>query len=159
MSPTAFADTIDINRSSLTHIFSGRNQPSLDVAKKILTAFPEISTEWLIMGVGNMLQNVPAQKPVLPDDIPVSVSTVDNMQQTDLFSAMEMAEAFVQAAPKPETKQKPAAVPAAPIAVPVEEGNEPEEVDDDLAFVAAGVEHPLSEEEQETRRRKEIKDN
>ena len=34
MSPTNFADTIDINRSSLTHIFSGRNQPSLDVAKK-----------------------------------------------------------------------------------------------------------------------------
>lgn len=31
--------------------------------------------------------------------------------------------------------------------------------DDDLAFVAAGVEHPLSEEEQETRRKKEIKDN
>lgn len=84
MSPTAFADKININRSSLTHIFSGRNQPSLDIAKKILIAFPEISTEWLIMGMGNMIQEVPAQL-----DPITSVKTVDNMQQTDLFSGTE----------------------------------------------------------------------
>ena len=84
MSPTAFADKININRSSLTHIFSGRNQPSLDVAKKILIAFPEISTEWLIMGMGNMIQEVPATT-----DTPTPVKTVDNMQQTDLFSGTE----------------------------------------------------------------------
>ena len=84
MSPTAFADKININRSSLTHIFSGRNQPSLDVAKKILIAFPEISTEWLIMGMGSMIQEVPAQSDPAP-----SVKTVDNMQQTDLFSGTE----------------------------------------------------------------------
>ena len=95
MSPTAFADTIDINRSSLTHIFSGRNQPSLDVAKKILTAFPEISTEWLIMGIGDMVQSGIRQVPtVAMDNPPISVSTVDNMQQTDLFAAIEMAEAL-----------------------------------------------------------------
>ncbi len=93
MSPTAFADTIDINRSSLTHIFSGRNQPSLDVAKKILTAFPEISTEWLIMGIGDMVQldKVPV-KQIVSSEVPISVSTVDNMQQTDLFAAIDMAE-------------------------------------------------------------------
>ena len=84
MSPTAFADKININRSSLTHIFSGRNQPSLDVAKKILQAFPEISTEWLIMGMGDMLQPVPEVV-----ETPVQVKTVDNMQQTDLFSGTE----------------------------------------------------------------------
>ncbi|MEG2070514.1 MAG: helix-turn-helix transcriptional regulator [Bacteroidales bacterium] len=55
MSPALFAEAIDINRSGLTHLFSGRNQPSLDLARKILKTFPEISTEWLIMGVGNML--------------------------------------------------------------------------------------------------------
>lgn len=84
MSPTAFADKININRSSLTHIFSGRNQPSLDIAKKILIAFPEISTEWLIMGMGSMIQEVSAQSAPAP-----SVKTVDNMQQTDLFFGTE----------------------------------------------------------------------
>ena len=82
LSPTNFADTIDINRSSLTHIFSGRNQPSLDVAKKILKAFPDVNTEWLVMGMGPMLKNETASEP--------SVTTVDNMPQTDLFGNYEM---------------------------------------------------------------------
>ncbi len=82
MSPTNFADTIDINRSSLTHIFSGRNQPSLDVAKKILKAFPDVNTEWLVMGMGPMLKNETTTEP--------TVTTVDNMPQTDLFGNYEM---------------------------------------------------------------------
>ena len=53
-SPAQFAGAIGINRSNLTHLFSGRNQPSLDLARKILLAFPEVKTEWLIMGVGPM---------------------------------------------------------------------------------------------------------
>ena len=82
MSPTTFADTIQINRSSLTHIFSGRNQPSLDIAKKILNAFPEINTEWLIMGDGAMLKSSETMA-AEPETVPVK--TVDNMLQTDLF--------------------------------------------------------------------------
>ena len=82
LSPTNFADTIDINRASLTHIFSGRNQPSLDVAKKILKAFPDVNTEWLVMGMGPMLKNGTASEP--------SVTTVDNMPQTDLFGNFEV---------------------------------------------------------------------
>lgn len=57
MSASAFADTIGISRSGLTHLLTGRNQPSLDVARKILAKFPEISTEWLIMGMGDMLRS------------------------------------------------------------------------------------------------------
>lgn len=82
MSTTTFADKINISRSSLTHLFSGRNQPSLDVAKKILTAFPEISTEWLIMGMGNMLQEVkPAPAPKAEP-----VTTPQPLQQIELFA-------------------------------------------------------------------------
>lgn len=105
MSSTTFADTIGINRSGLTHIFSGRNQPSLDVAKKILTTFPEISTEWLIMGVGEMLQTPPVSEKNPVKEIPVSVSMVDNMQQTDLFSAMmDMADTVTGAETNPVSK-------------------------------------------------------
>jgi len=56
LSPASFAEQIGINRSNLTHLFSGRNQPSLDLAKKILHNYPEIKTEWLIMGVGEMMR-------------------------------------------------------------------------------------------------------
>ena len=96
MSTSAFADKIDISRSSLTHIFTGRNQPSLDVAKKILLAFPEISTEWLIMGMGNMLQSVQPQpsKPAAQATTEVSPNTLDQAQ-FDLF-----AEASESSAPE-----------------------------------------------------------
>jgi transcriptional regulator with XRE-family HTH domain len=57
LSPASFAEQIGINRSNLTHLFSGRNQPSLDLAKKILHSYPEIKTEWMIMGAGEMLRN------------------------------------------------------------------------------------------------------
>jgi len=57
LTPASFAEAIGINRSNLTHLFSGRNQPSLDLAKKILHYYPDIKTEWLIMGVGNMFRN------------------------------------------------------------------------------------------------------
>jgi len=57
LTPASFAETIGINRSNLTHLFSGRNQPSLDLAKKILHYYPDIKTEWLIMGVGSMFRN------------------------------------------------------------------------------------------------------
>ncbi len=77
--PNSFAEKVGVNRSNLTHLFSGRNQPSLDFAKKVLTAFPEVSTEWLIMGVGNMIKD--------PEE-EVSVKQ-QAFVQTDLFGAME----------------------------------------------------------------------
>lgn len=49
-----FADHIGIPRSTISHILSGRNKPSLDVVQKILDTFPDISTEWLIMGKGSI---------------------------------------------------------------------------------------------------------
>lgn len=52
-----FADRIGVPRSTISHILSGRNKPSLEVAQKILEAFPDISTEWLIKGTGSIGQS------------------------------------------------------------------------------------------------------
>ena len=54
ISSTQFADTIGVQRSSVSHILSGRNNPSFDFIRKILSNYPAISAEWLILGVGNM---------------------------------------------------------------------------------------------------------
>lgn len=53
LTPSQFADEIDLKRSSLSHILSGRNNPSLDVVMKIKARFDEISTDWLLFGTGN----------------------------------------------------------------------------------------------------------
>ena len=54
LSATQFADKIGISASSLSHILNGRNNPSLDVVTRIHSAFPKISTDWLIYGSGTM---------------------------------------------------------------------------------------------------------
>lgn len=56
LSPSKFADEIGIQRSSMSHIMSGRNLPSLDLVMKIINKFPDINLEWLLMGIGQMIK-------------------------------------------------------------------------------------------------------
>src|SRR4028119_2173636 len=48
LSPSKFADEIGVQRSSISHILSGRNKPSLDIVQKIIRRFPELGTDWLV---------------------------------------------------------------------------------------------------------------
>ena len=50
LSSSAFADTIGVQRSSISHVLSGRNKPSLDFILKTARAFPAYSTDWLLFG-------------------------------------------------------------------------------------------------------------
>ena len=54
LSNADFAEKIGISTSSLSHIFSGRNNPSLDVVKRIHKSFPSISLNWILYGEGSM---------------------------------------------------------------------------------------------------------
>lgn len=58
LSAASFADKIDVGRSSISHLLSGRNKPSLDFVMKIVKAFPEVELYWLLNGKGNF----PAEK-------------------------------------------------------------------------------------------------
>ncbi len=53
LNASAFADKLAIQRSSISHILSGRNKPSLDFILKIITEFPEIDFYWLLLGEGS----------------------------------------------------------------------------------------------------------
>ncbi|HLV23504.1 MAG TPA: helix-turn-helix domain-containing protein [Moheibacter sp.] len=50
LTPSEFADKIEVQRSAISHITSGRNKPSLEFLIKIKHSFPEIDTDWLIFG-------------------------------------------------------------------------------------------------------------
>ncbi len=62
LSPNAFAQEIDVNRSTISHILSGRNKPSIDVLQKILKRFSEVSASWLLLGRGDMFANEPVNQ-------------------------------------------------------------------------------------------------
>jgi transcriptional regulator with XRE-family HTH domain len=51
-----FCKKLQIQRSALTHILSGRNNPSLSLVQKILQVFPEINPDWLLLDQGEMLR-------------------------------------------------------------------------------------------------------
>ncbi len=48
------ADIIGVNRSTISHVLSGRNKPSIDFLYKLLYNYPNINANWLITGVGHM---------------------------------------------------------------------------------------------------------
>lgn len=49
---SSFAEKIGVQRSSISHILSGRNKPSLEFVLKILSAYPEVELYWLLNGKG-----------------------------------------------------------------------------------------------------------
>ena len=52
LSASAFADKINVQRSSLSHLLSGRNKPSLDFIIKVIEVFPEVDLYWILNGKG-----------------------------------------------------------------------------------------------------------
>ncbi|MBU2020407.1 MAG: helix-turn-helix domain-containing protein [Bacteroidetes bacterium] len=47
---STFADKLGIQRSSISHVISGRNKPSLDFLEKIVKEFPRVDAHWLLSG-------------------------------------------------------------------------------------------------------------
>ena len=52
LSASVFADKIGVQRSSLSHLLSGRNKPSLDFILKIIEVFPDVDLYWILNGKG-----------------------------------------------------------------------------------------------------------
>lgn len=65
LSASAFADSIGVQRSSISHLLSGRNNPSLDFILKILHEYPDVELYWLLNGKGSFpastTENTPSQ--------------------------------------------------------------------------------------------------
>lgn len=49
-----FAGETGIKSATLSHILNGRNNPSLDVLKRILDRYRTVSSDWLFLGIGQM---------------------------------------------------------------------------------------------------------
>ena len=56
MTPSHFADSLEVSRSSISHILNGRNYPTINLLQKIITTFPDISRDWLFFDDGPMIK-------------------------------------------------------------------------------------------------------
>lgn len=52
-----FANKIDVQRSSISHVLSGRNRPSLDFLIKVKREFPELRWDYLLLGEKPMTES------------------------------------------------------------------------------------------------------
>ena len=50
---TSFSENIAFNRSTISHLLSGRNKPSLEFVMKVLQTYPEVDLYWLLYGKGS----------------------------------------------------------------------------------------------------------
>lgn len=89
LSASGFADKINVQRSSLSHLLSGRNKPSLDFILKIIEEFPEVDLYWILNGKGTFpkseYKNLENSSPTL---ILKNENTVEKIieSNSDLFS-------------------------------------------------------------------------
>ena len=83
LSAASFADKIDVGRSSISHLLSGRNKPSLDFVMKIVNAFPDVELYWLLNGKGSFPKNEEIKKEPAVQKAPA------RSPQADLFQTQE----------------------------------------------------------------------
>ncbi len=102
LNASSFADKIGVQRSSLSHLLSGRNKPSLDFILKILDVFPDVDLYWILNGKGTFPKksesmdkkentiDVPPKQPIptpmheeiIPEDL---FSEIQNTNTTAVF--------------------------------------------------------------------------
>lgn len=92
---STFADKIGVQRSSMSHLLSGRNKPSLDFVMKILEVFPDVDLYWLLNGKGEFPKNnedasIPKMESNLEIENAIAPSLPNEKLDTfDLFSGIE----------------------------------------------------------------------
>ncbi|MDA9585042.1 helix-turn-helix transcriptional regulator, partial [Flavobacteriaceae bacterium] len=69
LTASLFADKIGVQRSSISHILSGRNKPSLDFILKVTNTFTDVDIYWLLNGKGEFPnEQEPTNKVFLPNE-------------------------------------------------------------------------------------------
>ena len=108
LSPAQFADEIGVQRSSLSHILSGRNNPGFDYLTKILKRFDKLDANWLMTGSGDMYRQGKESHSVTHNQL------FDIDEQTDKMNGIDMVKSEEQApygkpvdSVKPELKDEP----------------------------------------------------
>jgi transcriptional regulator with XRE-family HTH domain len=64
LNASSFADKIGVQRSSLSHLLSGRNKPSLDFILKITAIFPDVDLYWILNGKGTFPKSENINDPI-----------------------------------------------------------------------------------------------
>ena len=62
------ADSLKVVRASVSHILSGRNNPSCEFIKALMSTYPNLNIEWLMLGKGKMYKEKPNDSMYINDE-------------------------------------------------------------------------------------------
>ena len=62
ISQAQFADNINVVRASVSHVLSGRNNPSYEFIRSVMIKYPLLNMEWLMFGKGRMYKDTSVQE-------------------------------------------------------------------------------------------------
>ena len=90
LTASSFAERVGVQRSSISHLLSGRNKPSLDFVLKVLNEFPEVNLYWLMNGTGTFPDSgnqrekktiQPKQPEILPQTEESKIASTDSSSE------------------------------------------------------------------------------
>lgn len=94
LSARQFAEQIHVQPGTISNMMSGRNNPSLEVMKRIMQRYPTLNPEWLIVGNGKMWRTEPGKEAGLFDELAPTNENKANKQVN-----MQKEEPQIPAAP------------------------------------------------------------
>lgn len=85
---SSFAEKIGVQRSSISHILSGRNKPSLDFVMKVLHSYPDVELYWLLNGKGQFpsaqkISDLPDSNYSKPEPEPIRSKNTENTSEIE----------------------------------------------------------------------------
>ncbi|MFI3319091.1 MAG: helix-turn-helix transcriptional regulator [Rikenellaceae bacterium] len=57
LTSSRFAEILEIRPSGVSHLLAGRNKPGFELLQKILTRFPKINPDWLLLDKGEIYRD------------------------------------------------------------------------------------------------------
>lgn len=86
LSASSFADKINVQRSSISHLLSGRNKPSLDFILKVIENFPDVELLWLLNGKGVFPKGESSNQEKMNTTPIQKIENEQELNSPDLFS-------------------------------------------------------------------------
>lgn len=103
-----FADSINVVRASVSHVLSGRNNPSFDFIKAMMLRYPNLNIDWLMFGKGRMYKDqTTSPEPDILEDLLFPEIEVEDPPRMQSAVQMEEAKATIESSSDINSSNKP----------------------------------------------------
>ena len=100
ISQAQFADNINVVRASVSHVLSGRNNPSYEFIRSVMIKYPLLNMEWLMFGKGRMYKDATTAEEDRSENL---LFAEENVFAEKYELPVHVTEPEVQARQEPET--------------------------------------------------------